>query len=133
MSRLVTRHLVLLHMSSKRSVAQSKPKALPSYSRRTYATHQDHSPSSLLSQQFEQRKTSRNADSVGPFQLGIVQPSTQKVKKWSELSNGGKGAAPVSSLWMADAPKDFPRQYCALPLERLIFQLFLLEQVSLPF
>ncbi|KAF8489577.1 TIM21-domain-containing protein [Gautieria morchelliformis] len=40
--------------------------------------------------QFDQRKPTRSTDTVGPFQLGIVQPSTQKVKKWSELSTGGK-------------------------------------------
>jgi mitochondrial import inner membrane translocase subunit TIM21 len=130
MSRLVTRHLVLLPVSSRCSAARLKPRAF--HGHRSYATHKDHSPSSLLSPQFEQRKAGRSADSVGPFQLGIVQPSTQKVKKWSDLSTGGKGAVHISGLmkFLFQSPIDFLRQCCVPLLGQPIFQLSLLVRVS---
>jgi len=63
---------------------------------RQYATHRDpsntHPPlnsSSLLSQALNQKqKRFQREDSVGPFQLGLSQPSYDAVssKKWSELS-----------------------------------------------
>lgn len=63
------------------------------HSCRAYATHRDPVPSSLLSSSLDQKPgQSRGGDSVGPFALG-VQPSVrngEKVKKWSELSRGGK-------------------------------------------
>lgn len=70
-----------------------------------YATHRD-TPSSLLSQQLERAAkegrtgSSGGRDSVGPFPLG-VQPlnlRTEKadLKKWSELTPGGKGVYYVS-------------------------------------
>ncbi|EPQ61441.1 hypothetical protein GLOTRDRAFT_124721 [Gloeophyllum trabeum ATCC 11539] len=65
--------------------------------RRAFATHRDPVvPSSLLSQALDQRqRAARREDSVGPFQLGIVPPTPDEVdnvKKWSELSAGGKVA-----------------------------------------
>ena len=69
---------------------------------RQYATHRDApsnthpslNSSSLLSQALnqKQRKFGRE-DSVGPFQLGLSQPSYDdgSSKKWSELSPKGKG------------------------------------------
>jgi len=61
---------------------------------RKYATHRDPLPSSLLTSALDQKQRGPQRDeSVGPFQLGM-QPSIrhgEKVKKWSELSTGGKG------------------------------------------
>lgn len=74
---------------------------------RSYATHKDHlysSPSSSslgdtttsssLSQRLNRLGNQANADggSVGPFQLGMIPPSTKKAKRWDELSRGGKAA-----------------------------------------
>ena len=69
---------------------------------RYYATHRDPptyvqagvGSSSLLSQALDQKKRGfRGEDSVGPFQLGLSQPSFGEgtTKKWSELSPKGKG------------------------------------------
>jgi import inner membrane translocase subunit TIM21 len=69
---------------------------------RQYATHREapsntHPPlssSSLLSQALNQKQRRfRREDSVGPFQLGLSQPSYDdgSSKKWSELSPKGKG------------------------------------------
>ncbi|TFY77433.1 hypothetical protein EWM64_g6578 [Hericium alpestre] len=53
-------------------------------------------PSKLLSQALDQKqRAARREDSVGPFQLGLSPQSFNgdvKVKKWSELSTGGKAA-----------------------------------------
>ena len=64
---------------------------------RTYATHRDPLPnSSLLSHALDQRSSrAGREDSMGAFRLGLVPPTpneTGNVKKWSELSLGGKGA-----------------------------------------
>ncbi|KAF8587283.1 hypothetical protein K439DRAFT_1385945 [Ramaria rubella] len=88
MSRLGNCCHRLLHIGIRCDVVRAKSRAF--HGRRSYATHRDHSPSSLLSQQFDQQRNPRGGDGVGPFQLGIVQPSQQKVKKWSELNTGGK-------------------------------------------
>jgi hypothetical protein len=72
------------------------------FSSRHYATHRDTpiyqqpsvGSSSLLSQALDQKERGfRREDSVGPFQLGLSQPSFDKgtTKKWSELSPKGKG------------------------------------------
>lgn len=72
------------------------------FSSRHYATHRDAptypqpgvGSSSLLSQALDQKqKGFRREDSVGPFQLGLSQPSYDHgtAKKWSELSPKGKG------------------------------------------
>lgn len=69
---------------------------------RQYATHREapsntHTPlnsSSLLSQALNQKQGRfHREDSVGPFQLGLSQPSYDNgsSKKWSELSPKGKG------------------------------------------
>lgn len=74
---------------------------------RLYATHKDHLHSSsssssslgdtttsgLLSQRLNRlgNRASADGDSVGPFQLGMIPPSTKKAKRWDELSRGGKG------------------------------------------
>lgn len=60
---------------------------------RAYATHRDHVPSSLLSQALDQKQGTSRRDTVGPFSLGTSQSKADgNVKKWSELSTGGKGA-----------------------------------------
>jgi import inner membrane translocase subunit TIM21 len=68
---------------------------------RHFATHRDTptyaqpgvSSSSLLSQALDQRQRTRREESVGPFQLGLSQPSFGEgtTRKWSELSPKGKG------------------------------------------
>jgi mitochondrial import inner membrane translocase subunit TIM21 len=63
---------------------------------RKFATHRDHVPSSLLSNVLDQKQRSAHReDSVGPFQLGLVQPTfgpgEKPQPKWSELSTSGKG------------------------------------------
>jgi import inner membrane translocase subunit TIM21 len=65
-------------------------------SSRPFVTHQD-AASSLLSSALDQKQRGsrqNREDSVGPFTLGISQGSLKgkKVKQWSELSTGGKGA-----------------------------------------
>ena len=83
---------------------------------RHYATHRDSpthvqpgvSPSSLLSQALDQKqRRSRREDTVGPFQLGLSQPSFGEgtTKKWSELSPKGKG----QSLNFVIIVTSFPR------------------------
>lgn len=74
---------------------------------RSFATHQDPGPipSSLLSQALDQKQragSSQKEDSVGPFQLGIGQQRYEQpnVKKWSELSTGGKGTRFVVHLYV---------------------------------
>lgn len=71
---------------------------------RAFATHRDiPATSPILSQHFEGRSNT-GGGSVGPFQLGISQDSRQEnVKKWRDLSPGGKGKAVVfifRRLWM---------------------------------
>ena len=59
---------------------------------RSYATHRSNA-SDLLSQTLDVKRGSQREDRVGPFVLG-VSPSKQSgenMKKWSELSTGGKG------------------------------------------
>ncbi|THH18103.1 hypothetical protein EW146_g2830 [Bondarzewia mesenterica] len=78
-------------------------------SSRTYATHRDHDPSSLLSRALDQKqRAAGKRDSVGPFQLGLAQPrfGEEKVKKWSELSTGGKGAFDFSVSCYEDMSED---------------------------
>lgn len=54
--------------------------------------------SQLLSESMDSKQRSRSEprhDNLGPFQLGLSQSALRKgepVKKWSELSTGGKGA-----------------------------------------
>ncbi len=72
---------------------------------RQYATHPEgvnlNNPTSHLSQSLDTKhqRSSVRPDTVGPFQLGISQQalrSGEKVKKWSELSTGGKGTSPLT-------------------------------------
>lgn len=92
----VRRLQTILRSSSKFVVCSTRPtpRSVITQGCRTYATHQDPIPSSLLSSSLDQKPSrSRGHDSAGPFQLG-VQPSMrsgEKVKKWAELSPGGKG------------------------------------------
>ncbi|RDB29657.1 Mitochondrial import inner membrane translocase subunit tim21 [Hypsizygus marmoreus] len=76
-----------------RSLSKHHRAFLP-VSKRKYATHRDAESSSLLSQSLDTRQRAvPTRDSVGPFQLGLAQSSLkrgEKVKKWSELSTGGK-------------------------------------------
>lgn len=61
---------------------------------RSYATHRSNA-SDLLSHTLDVKRGSRREDTVGPFVLGVP-PSRQgaeNVKKWSELSTGGKGVS----------------------------------------
>ncbi|KAF9452552.1 hypothetical protein P691DRAFT_804295 [Macrolepiota fuliginosa MF-IS2] len=68
------------------------------YQVRKYAMHRDsanlNSPSHLSqSLDTKHNRSSARPDTVGPFQLGISQQtlrSNEKVKKWSQLSTGGK-------------------------------------------
>ena len=89
-------HTVLFrpHSRSFACSTRTRPRAIAFQFRRRYATHQDPLPSSLLTSALDQKQRgSQRDESVGPFQLG-VQPSFrhgEKVKKWSELSPGGKG------------------------------------------
>jgi mitochondrial import inner membrane translocase subunit TIM21 len=80
-------------------------------SSRHYATHRDApiyqqpgvGSSSLLSQALDKKERGfRREDSVGPFQLGLSQPSFDNgtAKKWSELSPKGKGQS-LSSVFAA--------------------------------
>lgn len=59
---------------------------------RSYATHRNHAPD-LLSQTLDVKRGTRREDTVGPFILGVPpsQQGVENVKKWSELSPGGKG------------------------------------------
>lgn len=63
---------------------------------RGYATHHNSGASSLLSQALDQKQRASEHDvreSIGPIPLGMARPSLragEKVKKWSELSTGGK-------------------------------------------
>ncbi|KAH7915113.1 TIM21-domain-containing protein [Hygrophoropsis aurantiaca] len=79
--------------SSVNNFASPRPRLSLVYSR-TYASHRDATPSSLLSSALDQKhRSARRDDSVGPFQLGVSQASLnkgEKIKKWSELSTSGK-------------------------------------------
>ena len=59
---------------------------------RFYAAHRNHAPD-LLSQTLDVKRGTRREDTVGPFVLGVPpsQQSAENVKRWSELSTGGKG------------------------------------------
>ena len=59
---------------------------------RSYATHRGNA-SDLLSQTLDVKRGSRREDTVGPFILGVPpsKQSAENVKRWSELSTGGKG------------------------------------------
>ena len=59
---------------------------------RAYATHRGNA-SDLLSQTLDVKRGSRREDTVGPFMLGVPpsKQSAENVKRWSELSAGGKG------------------------------------------
>lgn len=89
-------HSVLLRPHSRPSACftRTKPRVVILQGCRNFATHRDPLPSSLLTSALDQKQRgSQRDESVGPFQLG-VQPSLrhgEKVKKWSELSTGGKG------------------------------------------
>lgn len=83
---------------------------------RPHATHRDAVPSSLLSQALDQKqKATRRNDSVGPFTLGMVQPSMGddvKVKKWSQLSAGGKGESIIHCSYSFNPTR---KHCCLLP------------------
>jgi len=88
-------HTVLFrpHSRSFACLTRARPRPTSLHSCRRYATHRDPLPSSLLTSALDQKQRgAQRVESVGPFQLG-VQPSIrhgEKVKKWSELSTGGK-------------------------------------------
>ncbi|EEB90767.1 hypothetical protein MPER_10984 [Moniliophthora perniciosa FA553] len=70
----------------------SKPRITVVWKHRSYATHRDSTNSSALSQSLDTKQQGfRPNQSVGPFQLasGSIH-STERVKKWSELSTAGK-------------------------------------------
>jgi len=73
----------------------SKLNSLRLISSRLYATHRDAVDSSTLSQSLDtKRQAFRPRESVGPFQLASSSlNSTERVKKWSELSTAGKSAS----------------------------------------
>lgn len=113
-SRVVFRELLTLPIC-----AHEGPSFIAAECSRHYATHRDtptyaqpsSSTSSLLSQALDQKQRGvRREDTVGPFQLGLSQPSFNKgtTKKWSELSPKGKGQSitlPYEALFM-DFPTD---------------------------
>jgi mitochondrial import inner membrane translocase subunit TIM21 len=113
-SRVVFRELLTLPIC-----AHKGPSRIAAKCSRHYATHRDTptyaqpglSTSSLLSQALDQKQRgARREDTVGPFQLGLSQPSLNKgtAKKWSELSPKGKGRSltfPYDKLFM-DFPTD---------------------------
>jgi hypothetical protein len=88
--------LRLTHLPCLTCVSRHRPRLAVALVARKYATHRDQLPSSLLTNVLDQKAGStQREDSVGPFQLGLGQPSfgkDEKVRKWSELSTGGKGA-----------------------------------------
>lgn len=100
--RLVNTVLCRSGQSLSACTTRPKPRSTFLQSRRRFATHRDPLPSSLLTSALDQKQrnsTQGRNDSVGPFALG-VQPSFrqgEKVKKWSELSTGGKGMHHVLS------------------------------------
>jgi len=62
---------------------------------RTFATNRNPISSSLLTNALDQKQRSvQREDSVGPFQLGLIQPTLRTGEKppakWSELSTSGK-------------------------------------------
>ncbi|KAG5648213.1 hypothetical protein DXG03_006168 [Asterophora parasitica] len=87
--------LLRVHRSTVLPRSWLKTPRLSAICRRKYVTYKDAEPQpSPLSHSLDtkQRAVPRG-DSVGPFQLGLAQPSLRKgerVKKWSELSPGGK-------------------------------------------
>lgn len=117
-SRVVFRELLTLPICTHKG-----PSLIAAKCSRHYATHRDtptyaqpgSSASSLLSQALDQKQRSnRREDTVGPFQLGISQPSSNEgtTKKWSELSPKGKGL----SLTLPDDRllRDFPTYLTAI-------------------
>lgn len=64
--------------------------------RRGYATPRHTNSSPLLSQALDQKQRAREHDlreSIGPIPMGMARPNInhgEKVKKWNELSTGGK-------------------------------------------
>jgi len=64
---------------------------------RSHATHRNHA-SDLLSQTLDVKRGTRREDTVGPFVLGVPpsQQSAENVKKWSQLSPGGKAVRTAS-------------------------------------
>ncbi|THV06073.1 hypothetical protein K435DRAFT_744372, partial [Dendrothele bispora CBS 962.96] len=90
MSLLFRAHSCLAS-SIPRSLAKSKSSVF--VVARNYATHRDTLNSSTLSSSLDTKHhTSRPAESIGPFPIGVTPSSfgTENVKKWSELSTGGK-------------------------------------------
>ena len=96
-SRVVFRELLTLPIC-----AHKGPSLVAVKCSRYYATRRDTptytqpgvGTSSLLTQALDQKQRgARRNDSVGPFQLGLSQPSFNEgaAKKWSELSPKGKG------------------------------------------
>jgi import inner membrane translocase subunit TIM21 len=78
--------------------------------KRKYATHRSSMDFGEKSQLLEsldtkQQRSDHKHDNVGPFQLGLSQAARkgEPIKKWSELSTGGKGAC-VSFLDSDAAP-----------------------------
>ena len=100
-------HTVLFRPHSRSFACLMRPRSRSTViqGRRRYATHRDSLPSSLLTSALDQKQRGAQRDeSVGPFQLDI-QPSIrrgEKVKKWSELSTGGKGMIASAFLPICD-------------------------------
>ena len=118
-SRVVFRELLTLPICT-----HEGPSLIAAKCSRRYATHRDTptyaqpglSKSSLLSQALDQKQRgSRREDTVGPFQLGLSQPSSNEgsAKKWSELSPKGKG----QSLTL---PYDKPFRDCPTDLNAIL-------------
>ncbi|PCH33384.1 hypothetical protein WOLCODRAFT_21976 [Wolfiporia cocos MD-104 SS10] len=80
------------------ATANFRPRHLRTSVCRSYATTRSDRPtsSSLLSQTLDDRHhATHRQEYVGPFQLGLIPPTSRdgkKLKKWSELSTAGKVA-----------------------------------------
>jgi len=105
---------------------------------RSYATHRSNA-SDLLSQTLDVKRGSRREDTVGPFVLGVPpsKQSAENVKKWSELSTGGKGVLYEHAWSMALMPAHPPFFFVNKPFGLLqgqgIWSLYSSEPDSLPF
>ncbi|KAK7468649.1 hypothetical protein VKT23_003153 [Stygiomarasmius scandens] len=89
MSLLFRAHSCLAS-SVPRSLAKSRLSVI--FVARSYATHRDAASSSTLSSSLDTKHHTSRPESIGPFPIGVTPSSfgTENVKKWSELSTGGK-------------------------------------------
>ena len=93
---IATRGIGFSHSSKCAPIASVRRLPASAVRLRGYVTHRNSGASSLLSQALDQKQRASEHDvreSIGPIPLGMARPSLragEKVKKWSELSTGGK-------------------------------------------